>query len=424
MVDCYIGLGSNLGQRGENIKRALIYLAALPRTRVEKVSRIYETIPVQCPQGSPAFLNVAAKIKTGLSAQVLLKEFKNIEASLGRIPGPKNSPRSIDLDILFFGNQKINSDKLVIPHLNLEERDFVLRPLKEIAPEIIKRLSKKMKICKNIGELRGLLFKEKIRSKKIGFVPTMGCLHQGHLSLVRQAKKENDICVVSIFVNPAQFGKNEDFKKYPRGLEVDSILARSAGCDYLFVPEAGSIYPVNYSTYITMPDFESKFCGKTRPGHFKGVLTVVAKLFNIIGPDTAYFGEKDYQQAFMVSKMVEDLNLPLKIKVMPIVREPDGLAMSSRNVYLNRRERIDARVLCQSLQKAKKMILSGQNRSDKIIIEIKKEILRKESARIDYVEIVDAQTLEPKKYIEGKVAILLAVWIGKTRLIDNMVITV
>lgn len=422
METCYIGLGSNLGDRQQNIKLALKHIRALRNTKLVRISGIYETDPYGCPQGSQRFLNLTAAIKTNLSALSLLNGLKGIESDLGRKDKRKNSSRPIDLDILFYGNKKINSPRLRIPHPHLKERGFVLTPLKEIAPALIKSLAKEVKVISDIETTRTYSARIKSSGKTIGFVPTMGYLHPGHLSLIRQAKKDCDVCLVSVFINPLQFGPQEDYKKYPRDLEVDSILVKSAGGDCIFHPRAEDMYGVGYSTYVNVEKLTDSLCGASRTGHFKGVTTVAAKLFNLIQPDIAYFGQKDYQQALVIRKMAEDLNMPLKIKVMPIVRESDGLAMSSRNVYLNAQERLEALVLGQSLQKAKEMMLGGERRSEKISAEIKKEIIQKKSARIDYIAVADINTLEPLEYINKKALIALAVYFGKTRLIDNIVV--
>lgn len=422
MVTCYLGLGSNLGDRQHNIRLALKRVKALRNTTLVRISGIYETDPQNCPSGNPRFLNLTAKIKTNLSALSLLNELKGIESDLGRKDKKKYSPRPIDLDILYYGSQKINSSRLKIPHPRLKERDFVLKPLKEIAPTLIKSLAKETKVISSLDAMRKFIAQAKSRGKTIGFVPTMGSLHRGHLSLLRQAKNDCDVCVVSIFVNPIQFGPQEDYKKYPRDLEVDSILAQGAGCDCVFYPQAKDIYGAGYSTYVNVEKLTDYLCGASRPGHFKGVATVAAKLFNLIQPDIAYFGRKDYQQAVVIKKMVEDLNMPLEIKAMPIVRESDGLALSSRNVYLNAQERSDALVLFRSLRKAKKMISEGQRSSEKVIAEIRNEISRKKSVRIDYITIADTETLETLEYVKKKALIALAAYFGKTRLIDNIVV--
>lgn len=279
-----------------------------------------------------------------------------------------------------------------------------------------------MKIIRSIKEMTGFSKKQRIKGKTIGFVPTLGALHQGHLNLIRQAAAENDIVVVSIFVNPIQFGPKEDYRRYPRNLRLDARLCRREGADVIFCPDAQQMYPGNYKTYVVVQDLSDVLCGKFRPGHFKGVATVVTKLFNIISPDIAYFGQKDAQQAIIIKNAVEDLNIPIKIKVMPTVREKDGLAMSSRNAYLNKEERRDAAVLYQALILAKNLIKQGSVDSSGIIRKMRRLINKKKSACIQYISVVKHKDLKPLDKIRGKVLIALSVWIGKTRLIDNIVI--
>ncbi len=279
-----------------------------------------------------------------------------------------------------------------------------------------------MKIIRNIQNMQKAARDLRQQAKSIGFVPTMGALHAGHLSLIEQARKENDFVVVSIFVNPTQFGENEDFKLYPRNPGLDTLLCKKEGVDIIFYPDAGQIYPDEYKTYVIVQDLSDVLCGKFRPGHFKGVTTIVTKLFNIIQPDIAYFGQKDAQQAIIIQQMISDLNIPVEIKVMPIVREPDGLAMSSRNRYLTVKERKDAAVLFEAISAAKTMVKQGVIDSKRIIRAMRRIIQRQKSTRIQYIEIVDLNELNPVKKIKGKVLVALAVWIGKTRLIDNILV--
>lgn len=279
-----------------------------------------------------------------------------------------------------------------------------------------------MKIIRSIKEMTGFSQKLRIKGKTIGFVPTLGALHQGHLSLIRQAVAENDIVVVSIFVNPIQFGPKGDYRRYPRNLRLDARLCRREGADVIFFPDAQQMYTGNYKTYVIVQDLSDVLCGKFRPGHFKGVATVVTKLFNIVAPDIAYFGQKDAQQAIIIKKVVEDLNIPVRIKVMPAVREEDGLAMSSRNAYLNKEERRDAAVLYQALILAKNLIKQGSVDSSGIIRKMRRLINKKKSACIQYISVVKHKDLEPLDKIRGKVLIALSVWIGKTRLIDNIIV--
>ncbi len=281
-----------------------------------------------------------------------------------------------------------------------------------------------MEIFSKIDDLKRKLKEERGKGKSIGFVPTMGYLHEGHFSLVRQSMKENSLTVVSIFVNPIQFGPGEDFERYPRDMERDKRLLEKEGVHYLFFPSNDEMYPTGFKTFVEVAELGKKLCGKSRPGHFRGVTTVVLKLFNIVQPDRAYFGQKDAQQAIIIKKMVKDLNLDVDIVVMPIVREEDGLAMSSRNVYLNEEERKNATVLYKSLKEAEKMIKMGERDSEKIINRMREVIMSYPKALIDYIEIVDTEELNPVNPIKGKFLIALAVYIGKARLIDNMILEV
>ena len=278
-----------------------------------------------------------------------------------------------------------------------------------------------MKIIKDIESLRLWVAKEKQFGHTIGFVPTMGFLHEGHLSLVKSAKAETDCVVVSIFVNPTQFGPGEDLDAYPRDFEGDQKKLENEGVDVLFYPSVEEMYPQGFNTYVTVEGSITKaLCGRSRPTHFKGVTTVVNKLFSMVEPHKAFFGQKDAQQVAVIQKMVRDLNMNLEIVACPIQREADGLAMSSRNAYLSEDQRKDALVLYESLKLAKEMIEKGQRKSIKIIESMVDKIKSVDYAIIDYIEIVDPYTLEAVEVIEGEILIALAVKIGKPRLIDNM----
>lgn len=279
-----------------------------------------------------------------------------------------------------------------------------------------------MKVVKKVKEMQKLTDQLRKKGKIIGFVPTMGYLHEGHLNLVKIAKKKSDICVVSIFVNPLQFGPKEDYHTYPRDFERDKKLLVNLGVDIIFYPNEKEMYPEPCLTYVQVKKLSEGLCGRSRPGHFEGVATVVAKLFNIVKPHIAVFGQKDYQQATIIKKMVKDLNFDVKIIVVPTVREKDGLACSSRNIYLNEKERKEATVLYRSLMLAKRLIKEGEKNPEKIIREMEKLITAESSGKIDYIEIVNADTLEPVKEISGKLCIALAVFFGKARLIDNILV--
>jgi pantoate--beta-alanine ligase len=286
-----------------------------------------------------------------------------------------------------------------------------------------------MKIVKTIDGVKKEI--KKHQGHSIGFVPTMGYLHQGHLSLIEQSKKENDITVVSIFVNPTQFGPNEDFNRYPRDLQRDEALLNELDVDLLFFPHSTEMYPSGYSTYVEVETMGKVLCGKSRPTHFKGVATVVLKLFNIVNATIAYFGQKDAQQAILLKRMTTDLNLNTTVKVMPIVRDTDGLALSSRNEYLTIEEREAALHLPRALEKAKSQIRDGLNDASGIKGIIEKELKKSPLITIDYVEVVTLDTLEnfPKNQ-EGQTVdidmnntlVAAAVRVGKTRLIDNFIL--
>ena len=276
-----------------------------------------------------------------------------------------------------------------------------------------------MKVINYIEEIREIVKEWKKQGLTIGFVPTMGYLHEGHESLIKNSVKENDKTIVSIFVNPTQFGPNEDLEKYPRDLESDKNLCNKNNVDIIFNPSSNEMYNDDFSTYINMNGLTSELCGKSRPTHFSGVCTVVAKLFNIVKADKAYFGEKDAQQLSIIKRLVRDLNMDIEIVGCPIIREEDGLAKSSRNSYLSESERIAARVLNKSLMEAKKSLSNG-NRDSNYIKNIIKEIINNENlAQIDYVEVVDSLSLEKIDVIKSDVLVAIAVYIGKTRLIDN-----
>jgi pantoate--beta-alanine ligase len=277
-----------------------------------------------------------------------------------------------------------------------------------------------MKIVKSIPQLRKLVAAQR---RTIGFVPTMGALHEGHLSLIRLARRKSKFVVVSIFVNPAQFGPKEDFTKYPRDLRRDATLCKSAGADLIFAPRVKDVYPDNYRTYVTVDSLAGCLCGASRPGHFRGVATVVAKLFNMVRPDVAVFGQKDAQQCAVIKQMARDLDFPIRIVVGPIVREKDGLAMSSRNAYLTPAERAQAPALHHALNLTKWLVRSGRRESGMVKREMTRLIAREAPlGEIDYIEIVDNRTLVSIKSIKGGTLIALAVKFPSARLIDNTVI--
>jgi pantoate--beta-alanine ligase len=276
-----------------------------------------------------------------------------------------------------------------------------------------------MKIVKTIVELRNLRPK---LAKPLGFVPTMGYLHEGHLELVRRARAENQTAAVSIFVNPTQFGPHEDFKQYPRDPERDLALLAKEGTDLVFMPSAEEMYPPNFDSWVEVGKLAERLEGAARPGHFRGVATVVAKLFNIVRPDKAYFGQKDAQQLLVIKKITADLDMGVEVVAVPTVREPDGLAMSSRNTYLNVEERKQAVVLYQALTLAQKLYADGERDAKAIIEQMTALIRRQPLAKIEYISIADAETLDEMDIVKPPALISMAVRFGKTRLIDNVVV--
>ena len=279
-----------------------------------------------------------------------------------------------------------------------------------------------MKTIRTTSEIKEVVREAKVNGKSVHLVPTMGYFHEGHIMLIRSARKKCDILIVSIFVNPAQFGANEDYEHYPRDLTRDEKIAEKEKVNFIFAPNVSEMYPTDCSTFVEVESLSRIMCGESRPIHFRGVTTVVAKLFNLIQPDAAYFGQKDAQQSVIIKKMVSDLNMGVKIKVLPTVREKDGLAMSSRNEYLNKEERKAAVILYRALLKAKDEIAKGQKNAGKLRKEITEMIKGEKLARIDYIAVVDPENLNETAVIDKPVLIAIAVWFGKTRLIDNIIV--
>ncbi len=281
-----------------------------------------------------------------------------------------------------------------------------------------------MIVTNSMEEVRSFVKEKKKEGLSVGFVPTMGYLHEGHASLLKESTRENDITILSIYVNPTQFGPNEDLSSYPRDMERDCKIAEEEGVDLVFTPTDDILYPDNYKTYVYVEGLTNTLCGRSRPTHFRGVTTIVTKLFNIVAPHNAYFGQKDAQQYFILKRMASDLNMDLTLKSCPIIREKDGLAKSSRNVYLNKNERDQAIILNKSLDQAVKNIEDGERKSAKIIEGIRSTIASKNLAEIDYVEIVNSETMQQIDEIKNKVLVAIAVKFGNTRLIDNRILEV
>jgi len=281
---------------------------------------------------------------------------------------------------------------------------------------------KQMQIVSNPQEMQQLALAAKRAGRRIAFVPTMGFLHEGHASLLREGRQRGDLLVLSIYVNPTQFGPSEDLDRYPRDLERDCTIAREAGVDIVFAPQ-GSLYPADASTWVNVEGLTDTLCGASRPGHFRGVTTVVNKLFNLVQPDVALFGCKDFQQLAVIRRMVRDLDLPIEIVGMPIVREADGLAMSSRNVYLTPAQRQQALILSRALATARQLVRKGEEASGTILEVVRAMIAGMPDARIDYLQICHQLTLRDQAVVDADAVLLLAVYVGKTRLIDNGLLT-
>ena len=281
-----------------------------------------------------------------------------------------------------------------------------------------------MSIITSLRQMKAASARLKSAGRTIGLVPTMGYLHEGHLRLVRASKKTTDATVVSIFVNPTQFGPREDLAKYPRDFARDARMLRAEGTDILFTPRASDMYPPGYKTFVEVHELQNKLCGRSRPIHFRGVCTVVLKLFNIVRPDKAFFGQKDAQQAVIIRRMARDLDLDVEIEVKPIIRDADGLALSSRNAYLNPAERKAALVLTRSLKEAKMMVDQGQRKTAVLLGRIRSRLQGEPLARVDYVAVVDPEELEPLSLVKDRALIALAVFIGRTRLLDNITVRI
>jgi len=279
-----------------------------------------------------------------------------------------------------------------------------------------------MEIAKTIQSVRNLVKAAREKGKSIGFVPTMGALHKGHISLIRAAAEKTDFVVVSIFVNPTQFGPGEDFEEYPRPLEADLEICKKEAVDVVFAPAPEEMYARRNLTWVNVEKLTEPLCGRYRPGHFRGVTTVCAKLFNIILPDFAFFGQKDAQQAVVIKKMVADLNMPLEIVVCPTVREPDGLAVSSRNQYLTEQQRKDAAYIYKALEKCRQLIEQGMADTGQLITQVQKALNEPGSMQIEYTSIVDAETLQRVEKVSGKILVAVAVRLGTARLIDNILV--
>jgi pantoate--beta-alanine ligase len=435
MAICLLGLGSNLGDRVGNLLEALRLLKR--RAAVLRISSLHETLPIGGPPHQANFLNGVAVVATDLTPAELLAVLFEIERQLGRERAEHWGPRTVDLDLLLCDQQIIHTPELIVPHPRLHERRFVLAPAAEIAgdlrhpaldatiDELLARLppraghEPKLRVFTTIAGMQAQTMRLRRLGLKVGLVPTMGALHEGHLSLVQVARERADVVVATIFVNPTQFGPSEDLAKYPRTLDADLQALSAAGCDCVFVPSPADMYPPGSSTFVEPPAVSQPLEGVCRPGHFRGVATIVLKLFHIIPADVACFGQKDFQQAQVIRRMVADFNVPIEIVVCPIIREPDGLAMSSRNRYLSAPERQQALALSQALDEAERLVTSGEIEAEPIVAAMRNRLRSAGITRIDYAVLADPESLAEVPRIEGRAVALIACYVGSTRLIDN-----
>lgn len=454
----YIGLGSNLGNRKNFLRTAINDLP-----NVTQISQLYETAPVGYDDQGP-FLNLIVELETELSPKKLLELCQAGEKKAERLRTIKNGPRTLDLDLLYVEGHEVNEPDLIVPHPRMFERGFVIIPLSDL--NLVEPLAEQTRIwltenkdasngiwikgtlnlddpahqiLKTKSELTKHAEKARKNDQRIGFVPTMGDIHQGHLELIKRSQAENDLTIVSIFVNPLQFNETSDYENYPKDLERDIEYLESFEPLTIFIPEVEEMYPEESKDGYppNIGNLAEILEAKNRPGHFEGVYTIVSILFSIVGECTAYLGEKDYQQYLVISKLVEDIGLPIKITACPTIRESTGLALSSRNALLEEEHKNLAVEISAALFEAKELIESGKENDPKRIEEKIEENLMKKlheyntldntldntedsTIELEYVAVRETQELEPIDIIEAPVRILIAAQFGEVRLIDNM----
>ena len=399
-VLAYLGLGANEGDRERNIRGALERLGAVPGVRVLRCSRLLPSEPVGGPpQGQ--FLNGVAELATTLPPHALLAVCKALEAAAGRrLPAVRNQPRPLDLDLLLHGRERVDTRELVLPHPRMFDRPFVLEPLRELGVDLSDWLSGRphpgpARIVRESAEFAALCAQWIEGGCTVGLVPTMGALHRGHQSLMRIARGECDRVAATIFVNPLQFAAGEDFAAYPRDLERDRALCAEAEVDAIFAPEPAQMYGPGFCSNVAVGAAAQGMEGALRPAHFTGVATVVARLFALSRPHRAYFGRKDAQQVAVLRQLVQDLGFPLRLVECPIVREPDGLAMSSRNVYLGEDDRKASPVLYRALRTAQQAFAGGERDRDRLLAAARAVIGREPRAQLDYLELRSEGELRP-----------------------------
>jgi pantoate--beta-alanine ligase len=392
-----LGLGSNEGDRRAHLERALARLRASPGIAVVRVSSFVESAPVGGGPPQGPFLNGVAELATQLEARAVLALCKALEAEAGRaLPAARNHPRPLDLDLLFYGDERVDTRDLVVPHPRWHERAFVTEPLRELGFDVaaLPRVETPAVIDAPLA-LSARCARWLAGDCVIGIVPTMGSLHAGHRRLMEIARAECDRVIATIFVNPLQFGPNEDFAAYPRDLAADLAVCKAAGVDAVFAPSVAQMYDPRFCSHVAVGAAAEGMEGALRPGHFVGVATVVARLFALSRPHRAYFGEKDAQQLAVIRRMAVDLGFPLQIVPCAIVREPDGLAMSSRNVYLSAADRAASTVLVRALRSARHAFGRGERDRDALLARARAVLASEARAQVEYVELRSEGELAP-----------------------------
>jgi len=426
----YVAFGSNVGDRQAHIQGALDSLAATPGIKVLRISEILETeFEGEGPEQGP-FLNGVVELSTSLTPMALLCVLQALEQVAGRAsPHPVNHPRELDLDIILFGSRTIDCRDLIVPHPRYYERTFVREPLLQLGVDLDPYKPKPSPVVIDSVEMLTQKTSEWLAGDcLVGLVPTMGSLHEGHKSLMLKAREQCDRVVATVFVNPLQFGPNEDFSAYPRDLTADTEVCRSAGVDVLFAPPVGQMFGEEFCSNIAVGPEAVGMEGGVRDGHFEGVATVVARLFAMARPHRAYFGEKDAQQVAVVRRMAKDLGFPVRIEPCAIVREEDGLALSSRNVYLGKEDRAASTVLFRALRSAREQFRRGTRDRDKLLERVRAVLATEARCDVDYVELRregDLAELPPGDVVGGRLLVAAKFVDGErlVRLLDNLSLT-
>lgn len=430
METVYVALGSNVGDREGHLVRALDGLRATPGVAVERVSSWIETDFVGEGPAQDRFLNGVVELHTTLDPHAVLAVLRALEKEAGRaFPHPVNHPRELDLDVIFFGDRRIDTRELKVPHPRWHEREFVTAPLRELGVDLATRPRHQgTPVLESVAMLTERTNEWLGGGCVVGLVPTMGSLHEGHASLMRAARQECDRVLATVFVNPLQFGPGEDFDAYPRDLDADLQVCREAGVDALFAPPVGQMYDEQFCSHVGVGDEALGMEGGVRDGHFGGVATVVARLFALARPHRAYFGQKDAQQVAVVRRMCKDLGFPLQVVACPIVREPDGLALSSRNVYLGEQDRQAATVLYRAMRSAREQFERGQRDRDALVERVRTILATEPRCAVDYVELRrehDLRELPPGPVDGGRLLVAGRFVDGErpVRLLDNLSLT-